>query len=231
MAEQPQLVPKDFTTDEYNKLKEAWVASPKGQAVIKQGSEQDAWYYETGGWQYVFEADVYGNLPNQKGTFQTSFEMAEWGSAAPHIFLAQFQGATELQEIITEDESGLSAVIEKNNLIKVKSSLIPGATVNTNSTNSLRYPTNQGGITNDHDYVTFQFYKYTPPFRKRKAIRSGGQTESYTKRRGTAFQKEIVVDQYDYNQAAGEGEQSQYTNSNGMAPIVLYMPEDISTGF
>ena len=38
MAEQPQLVPKDFTTDEYNKLKEAWAASPKGQAVIKKGS-------------------------------------------------------------------------------------------------------------------------------------------------------------------------------------------------
>tara|TARA_Y100000022_G_scaffold46878_1_gene39495 strand:- start:650 stop:2017 length:1368 start_codon:yes stop_codon:yes gene_type:complete len=231
MAEQPQLVPKDFTTDEYNKLKDAWAASPKGQAVIKKGSEQDAWYYENETWRYVFEADVYGNLPNQKGNFQTSFEMAEWGSAAPHIFLDQFKGATELQELITEDESGLSSVIEKNNLIKVKSSLIPPATVNTSSTNSLRYPTNQGGITNDHDYVTFQFYKYTPPFRKRKPIRSGGQTESYTKRRGTAFKKEIVVDQYDYNQAAGKGEQSQYTNSNGMAPIVLYMPEDISTGF
>ena len=231
MAEQPQLVPKDFTTDEYNRLKDAWAASPKGQAIIKKGSEQDAWYYENGTWQFAFEADVYGNLPNQKGNFQTSFEMAEWGAAAPHIFLDQFKGATELQNQITEDESGNSAIIEKNDLIKVKSSLIPGATVNTSSTNSLRYPTNQGGITNDHDYVTFQFYKYTPPFRKRKAIRSGGQTESYTKRRGTAFPKEIVVDQYDYNQAAGEGEQSQYTNSNGMAPIVLYMPEDISTGF
>ena len=231
MAEQPQLVPKDFTTDEYNKLKEAWVASPKGQAVIKKGSEQDAWYYENGTWAYVFEADVYGNLPNQKGSFQTSFELAEGGSAATHIFLDQFKGATELQNQITEDESGNSATIEQNNLIKVKASLIPPATVNTNDTNSLRYPTNQGGITNDHDYVTFQFYKYTPPFRKRKPIRSGGQTESYTKRRGTAYKKEIIVDQYDYNQAAGKGEQSQYTNSNGMAPIILYMPEDISTGF
>ena len=125
----------------------------------------------------------------------------------------------------------MTSTIEQNNLIKVKASLIPPATVNTNDTNSLRYPTNQGGITNDHDYVTFQFYKYTPPFRKRKPIRSGGQTESYTKRRGTAYKKEIIVDQYDYNQAAGKGEQSQYTNSNGMAPIILYMPEDISTGF
>ena len=233
MAEQPQLVPKDFTTDEYNKLKQAWVASPKGQAVIKQGSEQDAWYYETGGWQYVFEADVYGNLPNQKGSFQTSFQMAEWGSAAPHIFLSQFQGATELQEVITEDESGLSSIIERNNLTKVKAGTIPPATVNTNSTNSLRYPSNQGGITNDHDYVTFQFYKYTPPFSKRKKIRSGGQTGgSYTKRRGTAFRSnEVVADQYDYNQSGLADEPNQYENSNGMAPIVLYMPEDISTGF
>ena len=80
-------------------------------------------------------------------------------------FLDVTKGATELQNQITEDESGNSATIEQNNLIKVKFSLIPPATVNTNDTNSLRYPTNHG-ITNDHDYVTFQFYKYTPPFRK-----------------------------------------------------------------
>ena len=221
MAEQPQLVPKDFTTDEYNKLKEAWAASPKGQAVIKQGSEQDAWYYETGGWQYVFEADVYGNLPNQKGNFQTSFELAEMGAAAPHIFLAQFQGATELQELITEDESGLTAVTKKNNLIKSKATAIPAAGVTAAGTTSLRYPTNQGGITNDHDYVTFQFYKYTPPFRKRAQIISGGETGSGT----------VVAKQYDYNQTGVAKEQSQYENSNGMPPIVLYMPEDISTGF
>jgi len=221
MAEQPQLVPKDFTTDEYNQLKDAWASSPKGQALIKAGSEQDAWYYETGGWQYAFEADVYGNLPNQKGNFQTSFEMAEWGSAAPHIFLAQFKGATELQDLITEDESGLTSVAERNDLIKIKGTEIPAAGVTAAGTTSLRYPTNQGGITNDHDYVTFQFYKYTPPFKKRKPIVSGGETGSGT----------VVVKQYDYNQAGGKGEQSQYTNSNGMAPIVLYMPEDISTGF
>ena len=221
MAEQPQLVPKDFTTDEYNKLKEAWVASPKGQAIIKKGSEQDAWYYETGGWQYVFEADVYGNLPNQKGNFQTSFELAEMGAAAPHIFLAQFQGATELQELITEDESGLTAVTKKNNLIKSKATAIPAAGVTAAGTTSLRYPTNQGGITNDHDYVTFQFYKYTPPFRKRAQIISGGETGSGT----------VVAKQYDYNQTGVAKEQSQYENSNGMPPIVLYMPEDISTGF
>ena len=59
MTEQPQLVPKDFTTDEYNKLKEAWAVSPKGQAIIKAGSEQDAWYYENETWRYVFEADGY----------------------------------------------------------------------------------------------------------------------------------------------------------------------------
>ena len=221
MAEQPQLVPKDFTTDEYNQLKEAWAASPKGQALIKAGSEQDAWYYETGGWQYAFEADVYGNLPNQVGNFRTSFEMEEWGAAAPHIFLSQFKGANELQDLITEDESGLTSVAEKNDLIKVKGTAIPAAGVTAAGTTSLRYPTNQGGITNDHDYVTFQFYKYTPPFKKRNPTVSGGETGSGT----------VVVKQYDYNQAGGKGEQSQYTNNNGMPPIVLYMPEDISTGF
>ena len=225
MAEQPQLVPKDFTTDEYNKLKEAWAASPKGQALIKSGSEQDAWYYETGGWQYVFEADVYGNLPNQKGNFQTSFEMAEGGSAAPHIFLAQFQGATELQELITEDESGLTNnnnnKKKRLNLTQAGAGNIPAAGVTASGTGqSLRYPSNQGGITDDHDYVTFQFYKYAPPFRKRTRTLSQGQTGSGN----------IVAEQYDYNQATGK-EENLYTNSNGMYPIVLYMPEDISTGF
>jgi len=221
MAEQPQLVPKDFTTDEYNKLKDKWVGSERGQAIIKSGSEQDAWYYEQGTWASVFEQDVYGNLPNQKGNFKTSFEMDDWGSVAPHIFLAQFKGATELDAIINENESGISDVVKKNNLITSKAEAIPAAGVTTTGTNSLRYPTNQGGITNDHDYVTFQFYKYTPPFKNRKATVSGGETGS----------GEVIAKQYDYNQSAGKGEQSQYTNSNGMRPILLYMPEDISTGF
>lgn len=221
MAEQPQLVPKDFTTDEYNMLKEQWVGSERGQAIIKKGSEQDAWYYEQGTWATVFELDVYGNLPNQKGNFRTSFQMDNWGSVAPHIFLAQFKGATELEALVNEDESGLSDIIKKNNLITSKATAIPAAGVTASGTNSLRYPTNQGGITNEHDYVTFQFYKYTPPFKARKATVSGGQTGS----------GEVVAEQYDYNQAAGVGEQSQYTNSNGMKPILLYMPEDISTGF
>ena len=224
MAEQPQLVPKDFTTDEYNQLKEAWAASPKGQALIKAGSEQDAWYYETGGWQYAFEADVYGNLPNQKGNFRTSFEMEEWGSAAPHIFLSQFKGATELQELITEDESGLTQTNNKKkrlNLTQAGAGKIPAAGVTASGTGrSLRYPSNQGGITDDHDYVTFQFYKYAPPFRKRTKTLSEGRTGSGS----------IVARQYDYNQATG-GEENLYTNSAGLDPIVLYMPEDISTGF
>jgi len=65
MAEQPQLVPKDFTTDEYNKLKDKWVGSERGQAIIKSGSEQDAWYYEQGTWASVFEQDVY-EISHQK---------------------------------------------------------------------------------------------------------------------------------------------------------------------
>lgn len=71
---------------------------------------------------------------------------------------------------------------------------------------SLRYPLpgeGEGGISQDGDYILFQFYNYAPPFRGQES-------------RGSRV---------DYNQ---EGE---YTAAAGYKPIMLYMPEDISSGF
>ena len=72
---------------------------------------------------------------------------------------------------------------------------------------SYRYPmagSDQGGITADGDFVLFQFYDYSAPFGPNRKSDSGV---------------------FDYNQA------NEYTPAGGYKPIMLYMPEDISTGF
>lgn len=66
---------------------------------------------------------------------------------------------------------------------------------------SLRYPKDKGGIAADADYVMFKFYDYVPPFSSK------------------------VDTTKDYNQS------SSYTESSKFKTIIMYMPEDISTGF
>lgn len=66
---------------------------------------------------------------------------------------------------------------------------------------SLRYPKDKGGIAADADYVMFKFYDYVPPFSSKVDTRT------------------------DYNQS------SSYTESSKFKTIIMYMPEDISTGF
>jgi len=86
------------------------------------------------------------------------------------------------------------------------------------SSAALRYPddgSGNAGMTEDSDYVLFQFYEYKPPFNK-NAIGGGSATGSNA---GTQFAR-------DYNQA------EQYKEAGETYPsIVMYMPEDISTGF
>ena len=106
--------------------------------------------------------------------------------------------------------------------ITVKASAIPPSSVTATTTGALRYPSS-APITNSHDYVTFQFYKYKPPFRKREretALVNGKTITNKT---------EFGANLYDYNQASKS--ENQYAKTNGAPPIVLYMPEDISTGF
>lgn len=75
-------------------------------------------------------------------------------------------------------------------------------------TAAYRYPMaqdDQGGIAQDADYVLFNFYDYKPPY--------GPQSEAGPTR--------------DYNQSAFY----ENADASGYKPILLYMPEDISTGF
>ena len=106
--------------------------------------------------------------------------------------------------------------------IVVKASAIPPSSVTATTTGALRYP-DSAPITNSHDYVTFQFYNYAPPFRKREREVATVNGKTITGK------EEFGAGLYDYNQASKS--ENQYKKLSGAPPIVLYMPEDISTGF
>ena len=118
------------------------------------------------------------------------------------------------QEIITIEETWdqieeeVQASIKPLNTITLKS--IPPAGVNTTNA-SLRYPADPP-IDAYSDYVAFQFFKYSPPF---KSVTYSSATTPQGSASGV-----------DYNQA------SMYSNDNSIGEtIVMYMPPDISTGF
>ena len=76
----------------------------------------------------------------------------------------------------------------------------------------LAYPSNI--FDNYTDYIKFDFYKYQGPF-------SGDGGGDITKANGVTEQLAI------YNQSNG----AQYKKYTGVEPILMYMPEDISTGY
>ncbi len=82
-----------------------------------------------------------------------------------------------------------------------------GINASTASKTSLRYPS-EPGIGAETDYVVFEFFEYNPPFK------NDGST--------SAFGLESLAK---YNSSV-----EQY-NSTGLGSVILYMPEDISTGF
>ena len=109
-------------------------------------------------------------------------------------------------------------------------------TENFTSDKILRYPSGQT-IGEQSDYVLFQFKKYNPPFQKRdkKAFEVSGSrwSANFTgfDTRGLNLNDEKDFDSYfankwDYNQS------NQYDEAGEDYPsIIMYMPEDISTGF
>ena len=81
----------------------------------------------------------------------------------------------------------------------------------TDGNTTYRYPmagSGQGGIQRDGDYVMFQFYNYIPPFGADRQANAAGA--------------------FDYNMAK---EYNQVDPASSYKNILLYMPEDISTGF
>ena len=93
---------------------------------------------------------------------------------------------------------------EKLNFINTKNQI--------QSTSRLQYPSNI--FSNYTDYVKFDFYKYQGPF-------SGDGKGKTTDING------LSPDLQKYNQSDGQ----QYKKYSGVEPILMYMPEDISTGY
>ena len=117
---------------------------------------------------------------------------------------------------------------------------IVGPSTNAGASNPsvLRYPS-EGRLDSDSDYVLFDFYTYAPPFRKQRTDanftergpittpRSGGR-RSQGGVVGTDRENLLrtVGAYYDYNQS------KDYQSAGKDYPsIIMYMPEDISTGF
>ena len=113
------------------------------------------------------------------------------------------------QQVTTPEEGKL-----KRNKARVAFTLTAFAPPSTNYMSAaLRYPddgSGNAGMTEESDYVLFQFYEYKPPFQNNTLG---------TVADGTQFSS-------NYNQS------DQYVSAGSSYPsIVMYMPEDVSTGF
>jgi len=128
------------------------------------------------------------------------------------------EGIAEAQEAAgIESSRQRKARIEAErllNLEKVDLGVLPKVQGSPSNSSSLRYPSSPN-ITEDSDYIALNFFKYDPPFGVRKSPSAGeeGGADDNTKGR-----------KYNY------GRSGEYTSS-GAPTIILYMPEDISTGY
>ena len=127
----------------------------------------------------------------------------------------------------------------------------PKTNISDASEKVLRYPRQAlggGNITADSDYVLFEFYKYAPPFRAQSGDQNYRSTErvaptpdrrnAQQKRKGVGTSRSNVLTDkrtnllatagnvFDYNRAKDYEQAGDDYNS-----IIMYMPEDISTGF
>ena len=93
------------------------------------------------------------------------------------------------------------------NVEKFELGTLPAVKASPSDSRTLRYPSSPN-ITVNSDYVAFSFFKYDPPFGRRES-----NNEANTQGRLYNF-----------------GRSGEYT-SNGEPTILMYMPEDISTGY
>ena len=91
---------------------------------------------------------------------------------------------------------------------------------------SLRYP--QDHLQHDSDYVMFNFYRYTPPFKKDSRDKTyfwqkGSKEDSLEILEGKGQKSSNTVDDYNFS--------ALYSRAEVLTPVVLYMPEDVSTSY
>jgi len=119
---------------------------------------------------------------------------------------------------------------------------LPEPKTKLSDSNVLRYPdaaSGGGSIDANSDYVLFEFYTYAPPFAKQRGdanftTNATGGGQGNRNRRGggevTDTRQNLLrssKNYFDYNQ------RKDYKKPIGdeCKPIIMYMPEDISTGF
>jgi len=131
------------------------------------------------------------------------------------------KAAAEQASLEAADDSGLAAIqtggsqnvsIQSIKLGNYGKDFKPETNVSDQS--ALRYPS-EPGIDVNSDYVAFEFYKYAPPFKGRTSSVGSSQVAG----------QEVTGKFYDYNQLGTYEKLSNYKS------VLLYMPEDISTGF
>ena len=91
---------------------------------------------------------------------------------------------------------------------------------------SLRYP--QDHLQHDSDYVMFNFYRYTPPFKKGSRDKTyfwqkGSKEDSLEILEGKGGTTSNTIDDYNFS--------ALYSREEVLTPVVLYMPEDISSSY
>ena len=181
-----------------------------------------------------------GNGGFFNGSFSTPSSGASSGVKTPRQRASESrQRARESQENLKEERE--QDARESQTGAELQAQI--GPKTNVSQAASLRYPLSAkggGSITADSDYVLFEFYKYAPPFRKQSGDAnytdntptSTGQGNSQQRRRGqgnTGGRINLAAtagNYFDYNQS------TDYTPAGTDYPsIIMYMPEDISTGF
>ena len=130
------------------------------------------------------------------------------------------------QEII--DLGKLNKKLVDAEIIAASLTEIPSPSGIDPSSQQLRYPASPN-ITEDTDYVMFQFYNYKPPFQNRAYKNKFANTGTKL----TKDQSEKIIKSNDLNtiNVRDYNDQAELEKAEDYKNIILYMPEDISTGF
>tara|TARA_B100000902_G_scaffold205171_1_gene195619 strand:+ start:744 stop:1976 length:1233 start_codon:yes stop_codon:yes gene_type:complete len=183
--------------------------SPSAQPTQKPQTYKPGDYYVTGGKTYVWgprPVDI--NDPTwSAGSFGFVPQPLNFKPQGGRQIVQPPEGVVGIAlgyDLDTQRENKAGDARARAGLINLKT--LPSVARPAEGDGSYRYPMageDQGGITKDGDFVLFQFYDYKAPFGDRKP--DGGV--------------------FDYNMA------NEYVSASGYKPIMLYMPEDVSTGF
>tara|TARA_R100000005_G_C4979785_1_gene189868 strand:+ start:56 stop:1282 length:1227 start_codon:yes stop_codon:yes gene_type:complete len=156
---------------------------------------------------------VYGGVCVEERLLPGGTTASDQMKAAARAARVDEEGNRDLSAFEEIEEVEVAAAEAALDATKITLKQLPAVTVNHQT--SLRYPRNPP-INKNSDYIAFQFYSYAPPFKQ--AERNQGATSGYENGQLKGFTG------YDYNQV------NSY-KPNGDPTILLYMPEDVSTGF